>query len=87
MSIFLSGGPILEPMIGMFCATISCIVILVFLVIRFVKSEKFKNIKTQSTADQWIDFVPIIIITDIALVILWWILSFVFAGIAFQLIK
>ena len=81
MSIFLSSGPILEPMIGMVSATISCIGILIFSMIKFLKSEKFKKIKTQSTADQWIDFVPIIIIASISLFILWWILMFVFAGI------
>ena len=83
MSIFLSGGPILEPMIGMVCATISCIGILIITVIKFYKSEKFKIIKKQSTANQWIDFIPIIIISSIILFILWWILMFIFTGIAF----
>ena len=87
MSIFLSGGPILEPIIGMTCETLTCLGLLILSVIKFLKSKKYAAIKTQSETDQWIDFVPMIVVACIVLFFLWWILMFVFAGIAFQVLK
>ena len=87
MIIILSGGPILEPIIGIACATISCVALLIFAVLKFLKSEKYKKIKTQSTTDQLIDFVPIIIVAGITVFFLWWILMFLFAGIAFGIMN
>ena len=87
MNNFLSCGPILEPLIGITCATISCIAILIFSVIKFLKSKRYKAIKAQSITDQWIDFVPIIMVTCIVVFFLWWILMFLFAGIAFEALK
>lgn len=87
MNIFLSCGPILEPLIGITCATISCIAILIFPVIKFLKSKKYTAIKAQSVTDQWIDFVPIIVVTCIVVFFLWWIMMFLFTGIAFEALK
>ena len=87
MSIFLSGGPILEPMIGMACATVSCIIILIFSISKFLKSEKYKLIKKQSISQQWIDFTLIILLTGAAIIFIWFILTFVFAGFVFGILK
>lgn len=87
MSIFLSGGPILEPMIGMVCGTIFCIGILILSVIKFLKSEKFKMIKAQSKMGRNIDLLLLATAVSIIIFILWFILMFVFTGIAFGITK
>jgi|GEM_PF-3505128 len=87
MNIFLSGGPIVEPVIGMTCATLICVGILFLSIIKFLKSKKYRAIKAQSVTDQWIDFVPLIFVVCIVLFFLWWLLMFLFAGIAFEVLK
>ena len=72
---------------GSWTIAILQILLLILSVIKFLKSKKYAAIKTQSVTDQWIDFVPMIVVACIVLFFLWWILMFVFAGIAFQVLK
>ena len=84
---FLSCGPIVEPLIGIACASVICIGIAIFSIIKFVKSEKYKRIKLQSLSEQLLNFLLLIMKGSLVMVVLWFVLFFLFAGIAFGMMK
>ncbi len=87
MRIFLSGGPILEPMIGMFCATLSCIGILIYIIYKYFKSEHYQQAKLWDISKKMLYAVVALAIILTALFFIWYLLFFIFTGIAFSAIK
>lgn len=87
MHFFLSGGPILEPMIGMFCATLSCIGILIYIIYKYCKSEHYQQAKLWDTSKKAIYAIVALAIILTALFFLWYLLALLFAGMALSVTK
>lgn len=87
MSIFLSGGPILEPMIGAVCASISCLGIIAFILYKYFRSEHYQQTKTWDIYKKITYIVLSLSILFVALLIIWYLLTFIFTGIVFSVLK
>ena len=88
MNILLSCGPILEPLIGAISSLVFSIILFIYIIKRAKKSEFYKNEFSESTLLKKMTYVLLFTTAVISfLVLLFFILTFVIAGIIIELKK
>lgn len=75
----LACGSVFEPLMGMFFSTVACIGILIFLAVRFFKSETYTLLKNSGTANKTFSIILYGVAGIIVTAFVWFILTFVFA--------